>query len=490
MPTPAPQALVKSEDGEERRAKQKRWRSHISRSFSLLDDVARASKVTEILTDAFNSWQFDAFALARLTENKPLSTLGVYLFEHLGLMEYFDLDSATVETFFVQIENGYDDANPYHNRAHAASVLHAMHALLEHGGIMEAAAQAFDGIESSTCRHGHLERMASLLAAAVHDFEHLGVSNDFLVRIGDQRAMTYNDQHVNENHHVAAAFAILSRPECNFVASLPHGDWRRLRSMVIELVLSTDMANGGKILKSFNDVFGVPPEGGIGGQSRPASTKDATLLLQMAIKCADLGHLALNWDVHQQWVSRLEAEFFAQGDQEKESGHSVSFLMDRNQPGCSKTQTGFFKFVVIPLFQSLVSVAPRAQPVLDAVMANYKGWQDAEAMSVEKGKEEENVGVKAKEKARRNACDDDYSQTTETVLAQIMARSSNLTTEPEEPEEAGRVNSKSSSNSESSRKSPKRSGRARQRAAKWWAAVRRNTPSPECSPHRIASSPL
>merc|ERR1719482_1457598 len=125
---------------------------------------------------------------------------------------------------------------------------------------MEVSVSAFNDVEGSVCKNGHLEMMACLIAAAVHDFEHLGVSNDFLVRIGDQRAMMYNDQHVNENHHVAAAFAILSRPECNFVASLPHGDWRRLRSMVIELVLSTDMANGGKILKSFNDVFGVPPE--------------------------------------------------------------------------------------------------------------------------------------------------------------------------------------------------------------------------------------
>merc|ERR1712057_137343 len=106
---------------------------------------------------------------------------------------------------------------------------------------MEAAAQAFDGIESSTCRHGHLERMASLLAAAVHDFEHLGVSNDFLVRIGDQRAMTYNDQHVNENHHVAAAFAILSSPEANFLEELPSMEYCELRRLVVQLVLATDM---------------------------------------------------------------------------------------------------------------------------------------------------------------------------------------------------------------------------------------------------------
>ena len=32
----------------------------------------------------------------------------------------------------------------------------------------------------------------------------------------------------------------------------------------------------------------------------------------MAIKCADLGHLAAEWDVHRRWVSVLEEEFFLQ----------------------------------------------------------------------------------------------------------------------------------------------------------------------------------
>jgi len=166
-----------------------------------------------LLADAFGSWHFDAFTLAQLTDNRPLSTLGKHIFENLGLIDHFKLDVAKVDAFFLEIESGYDNANPYHNRAHAASVLHAMHALLEHGGIGKATTAALNGCEDSTCQKGRLERMACLMAAAIHDFEHLGVSNDFLVRTCDKRALIYNDQHVNENHHVAAAFAVLSRPE-------------------------------------------------------------------------------------------------------------------------------------------------------------------------------------------------------------------------------------------------------------------------------------
>lgn len=424
----------------------------------MLDEVARAVKVAQILDDALKSWCFDAFALAELTNNKPLSTLGLHLFHHLGFMEHFDLDVQKVERFFIEIELGYCDETPYHNRAHAASVLHSMHALLEQGGIMKAVAPAFDTVNGSTYQNGQVERMACLLAAAIHDFEHLGVSNDFLVRTCHQRAMMYNDQHVNEHHHVAAAYSVLSRPECDFLENFSQAEWRRLRNVVIELVISTDMANGGKILKSFNEAFGIPAEISQAALQVPTTEKEATLLLQMAIKCADLGHLALKWDVHRQWVSKLEDEFFAQGDREKALGHPVSFLMDRTKPGCSKTQTGFFKFVVIPLFRSLVAVAPQAQPVLDAVMNNYRDWQTLEAGGVNQteGNEEADVGAVVQQSGEGAV------QSTEPT--RTLSNDSLGTAADETPQ---------------GRKSPKRSGRARQRAAKWWAAVRRNTPSPE-----------
>ena len=52
---------------------------------------------------------------------------------------------------------------------------------------------------------------------------------------------------------------------------------------------------------------------------------------QVAIKCADLGHWALPNHLHQDWVDRLQTEFFAQGDREREAGLVVSPLMDREK---------------------------------------------------------------------------------------------------------------------------------------------------------------
>eukprot|EP00983_Pelagomonas_calceolata_P002649 87860-Pelagomonas_calceolata.AAC.1 len=67
-----------------------------------------------------------------------------------------------------------------------------------------------------------------------------------------------------------------------------------------------------------------------------------TLVLQMALKCADLGHLTHARDVHRRWVLLLEEEMFRQGDAEKAHGFPPSPLMDRAEGGIkvSRSQVG------------------------------------------------------------------------------------------------------------------------------------------------------
>jgi len=72
--------------------------------------------------------------------------------------------------------------------------------------------------------------------------------------------------------------------------------------------------------------------------SRQCQTPRMLCCLQMALKCADLGHLAAPWAVHQRWVAGLEEELFRQGDSEKQLHMLVSPLMDRTKGGITKSQ--------------------------------------------------------------------------------------------------------------------------------------------------------
>ncbi len=69
------------------------------------------------------------------------------------------------------------------------------------------------------------------------------------------------------------------------------------------------------------------------------SAQQKLLILQIALKCADLGHLAAPQAVHTRWVDFLAEEFFQQGDKERKNGMKISPLMDRNvTAGISKSQ--------------------------------------------------------------------------------------------------------------------------------------------------------
>jgi len=347
----------------------------------LLKKAAQAVRTGEILCKAYSSWQFDSLELSAMTHGRPLSTLGVYLFEQTGLVQHFDLDREKLNRFFLEIEQGYDDSNPYHNCAHAASVMHLMHALLEQGQLAQTIATS-NAKRGEGDPSGQLERMACLIAAAVHDFEHRGLTNDFLVKTGDDQAIRYNDKHVNEQHHVAAAFHVLSRPECNFLEDLPSDDFRSLRSLAIELVLGTDMAKHRALTTSFTDVVNaasVPQNDQLEcAPFIPGTREELVHLLQIVMKVADLGHLSLDWSLHCRWVHLLEEELFSQGDKEKQLGFPISFLMDRSKPGASATQVGFLEGVVCPLYNALVRTIPLAKPLLDGVKLNQLKWKEVE----------------------------------------------------------------------------------------------------------------
>ena len=65
------------------------------------------------------------------------------------------------------------------------------------------------------------EVMSILLAAAMHDYDHPGYTNAFLIAKGDPLAILYNDKSVLENHHVAAAWKLMiSDQRIKFMAAM------------------------------------------------------------------------------------------------------------------------------------------------------------------------------------------------------------------------------------------------------------------------------
>ena len=74
--------------------------------------------------------------------------------------------------------------------------------------------------------------LSAILASSIHDVDHPGVTNQYLVNTSSELALIYNDESVLENHHLAVAFKLIQDHECDILASLSKKQRHSVRKMV------------------------------------------------------------------------------------------------------------------------------------------------------------------------------------------------------------------------------------------------------------------
>lgn len=220
-----------------------------------------------------------------------------------------------------------------------------------------------------------LEIFATLVAALIHDYEHTGTTNNFHVMSGSDTAMLYNDRAVLENHHISAAFRVLKEDDCNILQNLSRDEFRELRTLIIDMVLATDMSFHFQQLKNMRNLLTL---------AEPSVDKSKALSL--VLHCCDISHPAKKWDLHHKWTMLLLEEFFRQGDLEQELGLPFSPLCDRNNTLVAESQIGFIEFIVEP---SMGVCADMLEIILAPIapIANNSNNSSNKALTSEGGEE-------------------------------------------------------------------------------------------------------
>ncbi len=137
----------------------------------------------------------------------------------MELLTHFKIPPPSLLKYLLTLEDHYLPV-PYHNSCHAADVVSSTHYLLK--------SPALNSVFT------HLEEMAAVFASAIHDTDHPGLTNQFLVNSGSELAIMYNDESVLENHHLAVGFKILQHED--IFNSLGKKQKATLRKMVIDMV--------------------------------------------------------------------------------------------------------------------------------------------------------------------------------------------------------------------------------------------------------------
>uniref|UniRef100_A0AAR2IHI8 Phosphodiesterase n=1 Tax=Pygocentrus nattereri TaxID=42514 RepID=A0AAR2IHI8_PYGNA len=279
----------------------------------------------------FDVWQWEP--------NEMLSCLE-HMYHDLGLVRDFNINPITLKRWLLCIHDNYRN-NPFHNFRHCFCVTQMMYSMIYLCNLQE--------------KFSQLDILILMTAAVCHDLDHPGYNNTYQINARTELAVRYNDISPLENHHCAVAFQIFSQPECNIFSNFDAEAFKQIRQGTITLILATDMARHGEILDSFKqkvDSFDFTNE------------EHVTCLKMVLIKCCDISNEVRPMEVAEPWVDCLLEEYFMQSDREKAEGLPVAPFMDREKVTKPTAQIGFIKFVLIPMFETVMKLFPQIEEVM------------------------------------------------------------------------------------------------------------------------------
>ena len=211
-------------------------------------------KLSTILMIKFDAPEWDGIGLFKVV---------FAIFDLFDLLNTFLITNEKLFRFLTEVKNKYNKV-PYHNWRHAVDVMQFVSYQILVGSM--------DSIFSK------LEILALLISSLCHDLDHDGFSNIYNVKAETPLGILFKNQSVMETHHCAESIMILTKEDCNLFSNLSTNDYKIMWNLIIQLILSTDMAKHFDIINQFNEINDL-------GNFNINNQIHRLLLLQLIIKC-------------------------------------------------------------------------------------------------------------------------------------------------------------------------------------------------------------
>ena len=314
------------------------------------DDVHRALASLE-------DWDFNVFELDKACNQNALLIVSLGLVKRLELDKQLPIDVDNLARLLTKLQAGYKEV-PFHNKVHAADVTHGT---------------AYFMNQNAVFKHmSAVDLYCMILGAAVHDFEHPGFNNAFLVAQRHEIAILYNDSSVLENFHIASAWRLMLQDSLNPFAGFSNEQFAEARATMVHSILGTDMKFHFDHLTKFKTRMNAGAF-----ELDELDRKDVRLLIAMCMHSADVSNPAKRWDLSAEWSCRVMEEFFRQGEREAELGMPVSAFMDRQKTDIAKCQHGFISILIKPFFDEWCSfLGNEHRQIFVNVEDNIKIWAE------------------------------------------------------------------------------------------------------------------
>lgn len=303
----------------------------------LSDDRCQVDSISN-----FETWNFEPLGIEINDVN--FVSMVYHVFKKIFLVfNVKEVDLENMYSFICEVAQIYHDAlNPYHNIRHAIHVFHTMHLIVMNHLIY------LPNMNNSP----HLI-IAAYIAALCHDIDHCGCTNRYLIATNHVKAIKSNGSSPQEMHHAFVTVDLLRK----HTVFRNTKDFKQIRMMIVRFILATNIAEHESFMNNIQ-------------KSRKSQ------IIMLALKCADLSHTFAPYEKHVQWIKKLQAEFFIQGDKELFHKLQITTMFDRSKPDTLfNTQADFFRILVLPMFNKLYEVCPSIKLAInESLLINYSTW--------------------------------------------------------------------------------------------------------------------
>ncbi|KAJ0065999.1 hypothetical protein NL108_001220 [Boleophthalmus pectinirostris] len=215
------------------------------------------------------------------------------------------------------------------------------------------------------------EILALMVGCLCHDLDHRGTNNAFQAKTGSALALLYGTSATLEHHHFNHAVMILQSEGHNIFANLCSKEYSNMMQLLKQAILSTDLTlHFERRTKFFEHV--------LSGDFSWTDEGHREVLRSMLMTACDLGAVTRPWKVSKQVAELVTSEFFEQGDRERsELKLTPAAIFDRNRKDeLPVLQLEWIDGICKPLYQALLKLNRKLQPMADGIDSNRKKWEE------------------------------------------------------------------------------------------------------------------
>lgn len=324
--------------------------------YKLLRSNIPEAKDVDLLLFSFSDFPLSEFDLIKC---------GIRCFFELGVVEKFKVPPEILTRWMYTVRKGYRDIT-YHNWRHGFNVGQTMFCLLQTGRLRK--------------YYSDLDAFAMVAAAFCHDIDHRGTNNLYQTKSAAPLARLHGSS-ILERHHLEYSKTLMAEENLNIFQTLQKRQFETVQHLHDVCIIATDLALYFKKRTMFQKI--------VDATETMADEKEAInyvsnnpirkeIIMAMMMTGCDLSAITKPWEVQSKVALMVAAEFWEQGDLEREVLQQEPIpMMDRNKKDeLPKMQCGFIDFVCSFVYKEFSRFHKEITPMFDGLNNNRTHWKE------------------------------------------------------------------------------------------------------------------